>query len=592
VEGRPVRVRQAAPGARPLKTPRPRPAASLAPILAASIAVQGCGLAPRDTRPGASLEPGGRFHFVEVGRQAGLDRPLHAGRPDKDHLLDSAGFGAAWLDYDTDGWLDAYVVNGYRVEGGSVVTRGKNALYRNRGDGTFEDATDRAGVGGAGHWGCGVAVADYDADGHPDLFVTNFGPNALYRNRGDGTFENVAAAAGVEAPGWNTGAAFFDAEGDGDVDLFVAGYIEHGLDDVLAARRGLDWKGVERVASGPFGLPGAPDHFFRSRGDGTFEDATREAGLEDRALAFGFGARAVDIDDDGDQDLYVANDSDPNYLYRNEGDGTFREIGLWAGAAMDAGGRAQAGMGVGAGDVDGDGIVDLLVTNFSEDFTTLYRGEGGGFFEDASERSGIGPATYRSLSWGAALADLDNDGDLDLALASGHIYPQVDAHPEFGMSYRQPVQVLENVGAGRFVEATARAGPDIAVPRAARGLAAGDYDNDGDVDLLLTVLDGPPVLLRNDSSVGSWIEVRLMPRPGGGPLLGARIDIEAGGRTQRRDLASGDSYLSSHDPRAHFGLGAAARVERLRVRWPDGSETVLADLPANRLVDVRQPADR
>jgi hypothetical protein len=243
-------------------------------------------------------------------------------------------------------------------------------------------------------------------------------------------------------------------------------------------------------------------------------------------------------------------------------------------------------MGLASGDVDGDGIVDLLVTNFAEDFSTLYLGEGGGFFHDASRGSGVGPATYRWLSWGTALADLDNDGDLDLVIANGHIYPQVDQHPELGVTYRQPVQLLENTGGGRFVDATARAGPGFAVPRVARGLAAGDYDNDGDLDLLLTVLDGPPVLLRNDSASGSWLEVLCLAPPGRGPVLGARITVEAAGRTQFRDLASGDSFLSSHDPRAHFGLGEATSVERIRVRWPDGKETVRESVPANRLLVV------
>jgi enediyne biosynthesis protein E4 len=529
----------------------------------------------------------GRFRFVDVAAAAGLKRVLLAGRPGKDHLLDSAGAGAAWLDYDRDGRIDAYLVNGWALDGSRVLERGRNALYRNRGDGTFEDVTDAAGVGGGGEWGSGVAVADFDGDGWPDLFVTNFGADILYRNRGDGTFENVAAAAGVESPGWNTGAAFLDADGDGDLDLYVAAYIRTGMDQVLAARRTLSWKGVDHVAPGPFGMPGAPDHFFRSDGHGRFVDATAAAGLEDRALAFGFGVRAVDVDGDGDLDLYVANDSDANYLYRNDG-GTFTEVGIWSGAGLDAGSAAQAGMGVAAGDADGDGHVDLFVTNFAQDFSTLYRGDGRGFFEDVSVASGVGPATYTVMSWGTVMADLDCDGDLDIVVANGHIYPQVDLHPGLGQTYAQRNLLLENLGDGRFRDVSAEAGPGFQEAAAHRGLAAGDFDNDGDVDLLITRLDQPPVLLRNDSACPSWLEVALEAPAGTGPVIGARVTVEAGGRRMVRDAASGESYLSAHDPRLHFGLAGSPVADRVEVRWPDGRTEAVEQVPANRVLRMRR----
>ncbi|HKY33746.1 MAG TPA: CRTAC1 family protein, partial [Candidatus Polarisedimenticolia bacterium] len=535
--------------------------------------------------PAGTPAPGG-FRFTDVASGAGITRVVHAGRRDKDHLLDSAGTGAAWLDYDRDGRLDAYIVNGWRVEGSAVLERGRNALYRNRGDGTFEDVTDRARVTGEGHWGSGVAVADYDNDGWTDILVTNFGPNVLYRNRGDGTFENAAARAGIEAPGWNTGAAFFDADADGDLDLYVAAYIEATMDQVLAARPTLDWKGVDKVAFGPFGLKGAPDRFFRSDGRGRFTEETEKAGLADRALAFGFAVRAADFDGDGDQDLYVANDSDGNYVYRNDG-GRFEEVGMWSGAALDGRGAAQASMGVAVGDANGDGLLDIVTTNFSEDFTTLYKGDGKGFFEDVSERSGVGPATYINLSWGTVLEDLDNDGDRDLVIANGHIYPQVDRHPAFKMTYAQPTQLLENVGEGLFVEATARAGPGFAGPRCARGMAAGDYDDDGDVDLLVVVMDGPPALLRNDSTRGHWLTVVLEPSPGSPPPIGAVVTVRAAGRVMVRDVASSDSYLSAGDPRLHFGLGPAAAAESVEVRWPGGAATRLRDVAADRFLTVR-----
>jgi hypothetical protein len=286
----------------------------------------------------------------------------------------------------------------------------------------------------------------------------------------------------------------------------------------------------------------------------------------------------------------VANDSDANYHYRNEGDGTFKEVGLWSGSALDAGGAAQAGMGVTVGDATGDGIADVFVTNFAEDFSTLYRGTGSGFFEDVSAASGVGPATFISLSWGTALVDLDRDADPDLVVANGHIYPQVDQHPQFGMTYLQKTLLLENTGGGAFVDATSRGGPGFATARCARGLAAGDYDNDGDLDLLMATLDGGPVLLRNDSAGGSWLTVVVEVPVGQGPLIGTRVVVEAGGKTQVRDVASGESYLSVHDPRLHFGLGGAGTVERVEVRWGDGSRTEVKGVRVNEVLVVTRPA--
>jgi len=559
----------------------------------ALVVVAGCAPGARDDPASSDNPPPPAdevhgFRFVDVAAEAGLTRVLHAGRPGKDHLLDSAGTGAAWLDYDRDGHLDAYLVNGWKLAGHEVVARGKNALYRNRGDGTFEDVTDAAGVDGAGAWGCGVAVADYDDDGWPDILVTNFGPNALYRNHGDGTFENVAHRAGIEAPGWNTGAGFFDADGDGHLDLYIAAYIEATIEDVLAAERTLDWKGVDTVAFGPFGLTEAPDHFFLSNGDGTFREVTDQAGMRDRAQGYGFGVRAADFDADGDLDLYVANDSDANYLYRNEGGGRFKETGLWSGAAFDANGAAQAGMGVALGDVNRDLVPDLFVTNFSEDFSTLYLGEGKGFFRDVSDASGVGAVTFLPLSWGTVLADLDNDGDEDLVIANGHIYPQVDRHPEFGMVYAQRDQLLENLGDGRFEDVTDRAGPGFALARSSRGIAAGDYDNDGDLDLLITALDEPPALLRNESAVGSWLTVVCDAPPGAGGVIGTRVEVETDGRRMGRDISSGESFLSVHDPRLHFGLGSAAAAAQVEVRWLDGERSVESDVAVNRFLAIEK----
>ena len=568
--------------------------ARLAGLTMLALGAASCGGSSKETPsaiasslpPPPNVEP---FVFVDVAQEAGLTRTLLAGRPGKDHLLDSAGAGVAWLDFDRDGFLDAYLVNGWKLSGDQVVEKGRNALYRNRGDGTFEDVTDASHTGGEGRWGGGVAVADYDNDGYPDIFLTNFGPNVLYRNRGDGTFENVAARAGVEAPGWNTGAAFFDADSDGDLDLYVASYIDATLEDVLKAKPSLDWKGVDKVALGPFGLTGAADHFFLSDGHGHFQEASEAAGLEDRALAYGFSVRAADFDGDGDADLYVANDSDPNYLYRNEGKGKFREVGLWSGAALNDNAAAQAGMGIAVGDAQGDGFLDIFVTNFAEDYSTLYRGDGKGFFQDVSEEAGVAQPTFKPLSWGTEFADLDCDADEDLVVANGHIYPQVDRHPEFGNAYAQRSLLLENSGQGKFIDATGSAGPGFAPARVSRGLAAGDYDNDGDLDLLISNLDAPPTLLRNDTPRrGSCLTVSLQVPSGHGTAIGAVVTVEAGGRKLTRDLSSSTSYLSAPDPRLHFGLADAKKVDRLEVRWPDGVRQVLTDVAVDRPLTVRK----
>ncbi len=544
--------------------------------------------------PAATRQPqagGSPFRFVDASAPSHLTRELLAGRPDKDHLLDSAGAGIAFLDYDRDGRLDIFMPNGWRLDGSRIAEKGRFALYHGLPDGTFEDVTDRAGVGGDGAWATGAFVADVDDDGWPDIFVTCFGRNILYRNQGNGTFANIAREAGLESPGWNTGAAFFDADGDGDLDVYVAAYIAQSIDDVLNAKRTLPWKGVEMVANGPFGMTGAPDHFFRNDGHGRFTDATDEAGFTDKALGFGFAVRAADLDGDGLVDVYVANDSDPNYLYRNEGKGHFKEVATWAGCALDEKGASQASMGIALGDVNGDGVLDVFVTNFSEDFATLYAGGPGGIFEDVSRATGIGPMTYKPLKWGTAFADLDNDGDLDVVVANGHIYPQVDRHPEFIGTYAQRNFVAENLGKGAplFRDASATAGPGFEEAASYRGLAVGDFDNDGDLDLLFTRLDGPPVLLRNDSpSTGAWLTVIPEGTNGQPSPIGTTVTIKAGGRIQWRDVASGDSYLSTHDPRPHFGLGSAEVVDDVDVKWPDGTHTVMRQVKARQMLHVRR----
>jgi hypothetical protein len=529
-----------------------------------------------DSAPQPEAPPDAPFSFVDCAAEAGLTAPTWCGRAAKPHLLESGGTGLALLDYDADGDLDLYLVNGWRLDGARVVERGRNALYRNRGDGSFEDVTQAAGVGDDG-WGCGVAVGDPDGDGWPDLFVSNFGPDVLYRNRGDGSFERVADAPGID--GWSSGAAFFDADGDGDQDLFVGGYVEADMDDVLNAERTLEWEG-RMVMLGPFGLEGEGNRYFENLGEGRFRDATAEAGLVDEGLYYSFAVVALDVDDDLDLDLYVANDSNPNYLYLNDGSGHFQETGLWSGAGLDAAGNGQGGMGLAAGDTDGDGDPELLVMNFGRDFSTLYENLGDGFFADIAASSGVGEPSFMPLSWGATLSDFDLDGDLDIFIANGHIYPQADEVPETAVGYAQANLLLANEG-GHFSDVGAVSGPGMGVVASSRGVAVGDVDNDGDLDMVVSNVDEPPTLLRNDSKRrGAWL---LVDAPGA-----LRVVVEAGGRRFVREGLIGASYLSASDPRFHFGLGPVERVEHLRVIWPDGEETLRSDVAVNQLLLVRR----
>ncbi len=520
--------------------------------------------------PAAPAAAGVRL--VDVAAAAGLDAPTWCGRPEKPHILESNGTGLALVDYDGDGDLDLYLVNGWRLEGARVAERGVNRLYRNRGDGTFEDVTAGAGVGDDG-WGSGVGVGDVDGDGWPDLVVTNFGPDVVYRNRGDGSFEPLAGGPGID--GWSTGAVLFDADGDGDEDLYLGAYIDCTLEEVLEAEPELDWEGL-KVMFGPFGLEGLGNRYFENLGRGRFRDATATAGLEDAGLYYSFGTAAVDLDGDRDLDLYVANDSNPNYLYENDGQGRFQEVGLWSGAALDQMGNAQAGMGLAVADLEDDGLVDLVVTNFYKDVSTVYRNVGQLIFEDVTRALGVAEATYAPLSWGTALVDLELDGDLDLFVANGHIYPQADLAPGAGTSFRQRNLLLLAEG-GRFRAAGAEAGPGTVVEESSRGLAVGDLDGDGDVDLAISNVDAPPTLLRNDSvPAGAWLMVAA---PGA-----VRVEVEAGGGRRIGHRVVGGSYLSASDPRFHFGLGAVEKIEGLTVVDLDGARKRHRELPTGRLL--------
>jgi hypothetical protein len=527
---------------------------------------------PAAKPPAAAPEP--RLRFVDGTESAGLDAVTWCGREEKPHLLESAGNGLALVDYDGDGDLDVYLVSGWHLRGSEIVERTPNRLYRNRGDGTFEDVTAESGTGDTG-WGCGVAVGDVDGDGWPDLHVTNFGPDVLFRNAGDGTFERVEASPGID--GWSAQSVFFDADGDGDEDLFVCGYIEATLEEVLEARPTLRWKGAD-VMMGPFGLEGLRNVFFRNDG-GRFVDATGDAGLADAGSYFSFAAAAFDLEGDGDMDLYVANDSNPNYVYVNDGEGTFTETGLWSGASLSRTGAAQAGMGVAAGDITGDTLPEILVTHFAEDSSTLYRNLGRAVFTDATRESGLAVATYGPLSWGTVFADFDLDGDLDLFIANGHIYPQADEAPESASTWAQRNQLFENRG-GVFHDPANGGGPGLDILRSSRGVAAGDLDGDGDLDLVVSNLDAKPTVLRNESVRGG--EFLLIDAPGA-----SAVEVEEQGRSFSRRRVRGGSFQSESAPRFHFGLGPVKGPIRVRVRWPDGETTVRTDVPANRVLRVK-----
>ncbi len=521
--------------------------------------------------------------FRDVSVQSGIDFHLVSGSAAKPYILESMTGGIAFIDYDGDGWIDVYLVNGGTL-GASDSDRPKAAdrLYRNNRDGTFADVTSKAGLGDAS-WGMGVAVADVDNNGYEDIYVTNYGPNRLYLNLGDGTFRD-AGAAEVEGSEWSSSAAFGDYDADGDVDLYVSNYLEFDpaalpADSLLCRYRGL------RVQCGPRGMIPTADRFYENLGAGRFKDATATSGIGAAPASYGLGVVWTDYDGDGDQDIYVANDSTANFLFQNNGDGTFSEMALLAGVALSANGKEQAGMGADFGDYDNDGRLDLVVTNFSDDYNTLYRSLGDGVFQDASSRAGVAEPTWSKLSWGVQFADFDLDGDLDIVIADGHVYPEVDRH-DFGIRYRQPNSAFRNRGDGTF-EALALPGRSGG-PYSSRGLATGDFDNDGRIDLLIANLDAAPTLLRGAAESGHWLVLRLKGTVSNRSAIGARVTVETAGRNQIREVRSGGSYQSHSDLRLHFGLGEQRVADVIRIRWPSGARQVLQAVEADRELRIEE----
>jgi hypothetical protein len=571
------------------------------------------------------------FVFADITHQAGLDKFHHrSGSPEKSTIIDAPGSGVALLDYDNDGWLDIYLLNGSTIgatNGSEPAPRAM--LFHNNHDGTFTDVTGKAGVSND-RWGFGVAVADYDNDGWPDIYVSNYGKNRLYHNNHDGTFTDVAEKAGVTLGGWSTGATWGDYDRDGLLDLFVPGYVHYDLDHPILAGKGgvpegaCQYRGVN-VFCGPMGLLGEADHLFHNNGDGTFTDVSLKAGVADREGRYGFASVFADIDDDGWPDLVVANDSTPNYLYRSRHDGTFEDISYMSGFALNEEGRAQASMGIALGDYNRTGRLSLFVTTFSDDYKTLYRNDGGASFTDVSFKVGLGSPTIPFLGWGTGFLDFDNDGLLDLFIANGHVYPVADQR-DWGTSWAERPQLFRNLDGSKFQEVPPATGSGLASVVCTRGAAFGDLFNDGHIDVVLNNLDSAPTLLRNVvRNSNHWLTLKLAgaelaPTPaesaanrGGASAVGARFSaprtskpeasfvaaadpvrrlsssaadapihrsprdaigakvfLTAGGVRQRADVFSGASYASTSDRRVHFGLGPASKVDKLEIFWPSG----------------------
>ncbi|HTV15254.1 MAG TPA: CRTAC1 family protein [Acidobacteriaceae bacterium] len=529
----------------------------------------------------------GPIVFEDVAKAAGLTSWHHtSGTPDKPYIVEAKGPGVCLIDYDHDGWLDIYLVNGSTLDAMNGKAAAPHAaLFHNNHDGTFTDVTQQAGVAND-RWGYGCAVGDFDNDGWPDLYVTNYGKNRLYRNNHNGTFTDVAEKAGVTLGTWSTGATFGDYDGDGRLDLFVAGYVAFDfVHPPVSGSRTVNYANCQyrgaQVMCGPRGLPGERDHLFHNNGDGTFTDVSEKLGVDNKAGYYGLGALFVDVNNDGRPDLLVANDSTPNYLYINKGDGTFEDDSYLSGFALNADGREAANMGLAAGDYLNNGHEAVVSTTFSDDYCILFQNDGKGNFTDVSYDAGIAAPTIPFVSFGDGFLDYDNDGWLDLFIDNGHVYPQVDAHPEWGTTYAERPLLFHNEHNGRFSLVPAVEGTGLATVVVGRGAAFGDLFNNGKTDIVMNNMDGVPVLLKNvNPDRHHWVELALI----GGPksprdAVGATVYLTAAGLRQREDVLSGGSYLSSNDQRVHFGLGDATRVDDVEIHWPDRTVEKL-NLPA------------
>jgi hypothetical protein len=548
------------------------------------------GVSSRGVKAQPRGKPSGRpfhAHFTDVAKQAGLIQPiLYGGLETKSYIIEVVGAGVAFIDYDNDGWMDLFVLSGTRIEGDAAGAT--NRLYRNNRDGSFTDVTAKAGLTRTG-WASAVTVGDYDNDGFDDLFITYYGHNVLYRNNGDGTFSNVTERAGLAQSlvRYGSGCSWVDYDRDGHLDLFVANYLNTTLEKLPKPGENPDctWKGVA-VNCGPRGLPTGNVQLFHNNGDGTFTEVSKKSGVALASGSYPMTVVAADVDNDGWPDIYVACDSTPSWLFRNQHDGTFREEALERGIALSEDGLEQAGMGVAIGDFDLDSNLDIFKTNFADDTNVLYHNDGKGNFDDVTIRSGIGVET-RYVGWGTGMADLDNDGFPDLFVATGSVYPEVEKkNPAY--PFRTPRIVFRNLGDGRFEELIEEAGPGIADPHASRGCAFGDFDNDGDVDVLVWNMNEPPSLLRNDVSGGNhWLKVQLVGVHSNRSAIGARVVVRYGERQQTQELSAQSSFYSSNDRRLHFGLGNEA-VASLSIRWPNGQVESISKVASDQLIVVKE----
>ena len=561
-------------------------------LVGMSGAVFGQGISSRGVKAQPRGKPSGRpflARFTDVAKQAGLTEPIiYGGLDSKSYIVEVVGCGAAFIDFDNDGWVDLFVLSGTKLEGDPPGVT--NHLYKNNRDGTFTDITKKAGLVRAG-WASSVTVGDYDNDGFDDLFITYYGHNVLYHNNGDGTFSDVTRKSGLEqtAVRYGSGCTWVDYDRDGRLDLFVANYLSTTLDKLPKPGENPDctWKGVA-VNCGPRGLPTGFVQLFHNNGDGTFTEVSKQSGVSAAAGSYPMTTVAADYDNDGWPDIYVACDSTPSWLFHNQHDGTFREQALERGVALSEDGLEQAGMGVGIGDYDLDGNLDIFKTNFADDTNVLYHNDGKGNFDDVTIRSGLGVET-RYVGWGTGIVDLDNDGFPDLFVATGSVYPEVEkkvpAYP-----FRTPRLVFRNLGDGRFEELSEEAGSGIVEPHASRGCAFGDFDNDGDMDVLVINLNEPPSLLRNDlSGSGHWLKVLLIGVKSNRSAIGSRVTARYGNRVQAQEVLAQSSFYSVNDRRMHFGLGAET-VAHLTVRWTNGNVDTVPNVAAEQLVVIREGA--